>query len=118
MFFVTDAYAQTAGATAPAGGAAGGILGQLFGGPMSPILMMGLMFGILYLMVIRPQNTERKKLEQAIEKLGKGDKVLTTSGMVATVVSIEKDRAVLLIAEGVKVEFTRAAIASVLSEVK
>lgn len=114
MFFVTDAYAQTAGA-APA---QGGILGQIFGGPMSPILMMGLMFGILYLMVIRPQSNERKKLEQAIEKLGKGDKVLTTSGMVATVVSIEKDRAVLLIAEGVKVEFTRAAIASVLSEAK
>ena len=114
MFLVTDAYAQTATGAAPAGG----ILGQLFGGPLSPILMMGLMFGILYLMVIRPQSGERKKLEQAIEKLSKGDKVLTTSGMVATVVTIEKERAVLLIAEGVKVEFTRAAIAQVIGEGK
>jgi preprotein translocase subunit YajC len=114
MFLVSDAYAQTTTGTA----APGGILAQLFGGPLSPVLMMGLMFGILYLMVIRPQNNERKKLEDAIGKLKKGDKVLTTSGIVATVVTIEPERAVLLIAEGVKVEFTRAAIAQVLAEGK
>jgi len=110
MFFATDAWAQGT-AAAPA---ASGPLQQFFGGPASTMVMFGLMFAIMYFLLIRPQSQEKKKLEAAIEQLGKGDKVLTTSGMVATVVSIDKTKAVLLIAEGVKVEFVRSAIAQVL----
>lgn len=110
--FASNAYAQAAGA-APA--ASDSFLGQLFAGPMSFPLMMALMFGILYFMVIRPQNQERKKLEKAIEALKKGDKVLTTSGMYATVISVDKERAVLKIADDVKVDFARSAIAAIVS---
>lgn len=110
MFLVSDAYAQ-ATAAAPA---AGGPLAQFFGGPGSTLVMFGLMFAIMYFMLIRPQSQEKKKLEAAIAQLGKGDKVLTTSGIVATVVSIDANRAVLAIADGVKVEFVRSAIAQVI----
>src|SRR5689334_7300647 len=109
MWFVTDAYAQAAGA-APASSSP---LAQLFGGSLSFPLMMALMLGIMYLMVIRPQGQERKKLEQAINALQKGDRVLTTSGMFATVVSIDEQKAVLKISDDVKVEFARSAIAQV-----
>ena len=44
-----------------------------------------------------------------------GDKVLTTSGIFATVVSMESDRAVLRISDETKVEFAKSAIAQVLS---
>ena len=90
-------------------------MARFFGGGMSFPVMMGLMFAILYFVVIRPQNAERKKLSQRIEALKKGDKVLTTSGMFATVVSIEADRAVLRISEETKVEFSKSAIAQVLT---
>ena len=110
MFFASDAWAQGT-AAAPA---AGGPLAAFFSGPASTMVMFGLMFAIMYFMLIRPQSQEKKKIEAAIEKLGKGDKVLTTSGIVATVVSIDKARAVLLVADGVKVEFVRSAIAQVL----
>ncbi len=110
MFFVTDAWAQGT-AAAPA---AGGPLQQFFGGPASTLVMFALMFAIMYFLLIRPQSQEKKKLEAAIQKLQKGDKVLTTSGIVATVVSIDQNRAVLLISDGVKVEFVRSAIAQVL----
>ena len=114
--FVSTAYAQAAGAT-PA--ASDSLLGQFFSGPMSFPLMMALMFGILYFMVIRPQSQERKKLEKAIAALKKGDRVLTTSGIYATVLQIDKDRAMLKIADDVKVEFARSAIAAiVVAEVK
>lgn len=109
MFFVSDAWAQ-----APGGAAAGGPLAQFFSGPMSTIVMFGLMFAIMYFMLIRPQSQEKKRLEKAINELQKGDKVLTTSGIVATVVSIDKNRAVLRINDEVKVEFVRSAIAQVL----
>ena len=110
MSFVSDAWAQTS-AAAPA---AGGPLAQFFGGPGSTVVMFGLMFAIMYFLLIRPQSQEKKKLEAAIEKLQKGDKVLTTSGIVATVVTIDKNRALLRISEDVKVEFLRSAIAQVI----
>ena len=110
MFFVTDAWAQGAtGAAAP-----GGPIAQFFGGPGSTMVMFGLMFAIMYFLLIRPQAQEKKKLESAIGKLQKGDKVVTTSGIIATVVSIDKSRALLRISEDVKVEFLRSAIASVI----
>ena len=111
MFFVSNAYAQGAAGAAPA---AGGPLAQFFGGPGSSLVMILLMFAIFYFLLIRPQSQEKKKLESAIEKLQKGDKVLTTSGIVATVVTIDKTRAVLQIADGCKVEFVRSAIAQVI----
>ena len=88
---------------------------QFFGGGLSFPVMMALMFAILYFVVIRPQSAERKKLQQRIDALKKGDKVLTTSGMFATVVSIESDRAVLRISDETKVEFAKSAIAQVLT---
>lgn len=116
MFLVSDAWAQASGG----GAAAGGPLEQFFSGPMSTVVMFGLMFAIMYFMLIRPQSQEKKKLEQALSKLQKGDKVLTTSGIVATVVSIDQNRAILKINDEVKVEFVRSAIAQVLkpTEVK
>ena len=115
MFFASDAWAQAASG----GAGSGGPLEQFFGGPMSTVVMFGLMFAIMYFMLIRPQSQEKKKLEKSISELQKGDKVLTTSGIVATVVSIDKQRAVLKINDDVKVEFVRSAIAQVIkAEVK
>lgn len=112
--FVTDAFAQTA-AAAPAAAADNSPLAQFFAGGMSFPVMMALMFGILYFMVIRPQNQERKKLQQAIDTLKKGDAVLTTGGLFATVVRMDGDRAVLRIADGCDVTFSKSAIASIVT---
>jgi preprotein translocase subunit YajC len=90
-------------------------MAKFFGGGLSFPVMMALMFGILYFVVLRPQNDERKKLQKRIESLKKGDKVLTSSGMFCTVVSIESDRAILRISEETKVEFAKSAITQVLT---
>ena len=109
--FVTDALAQGT-ATTPVDSSP---MAQFYGGGRSFPVMMALMFAILYFMVIRPQNRDRKKLQQRVDALKKGDKVLTTSGIFATVVSMEADRAVLKINDETKVEFAKSAIASVVS---
>lgn len=109
--FVTDAFAQTQ-ASPPVDNSP---LAQFFGGGLSFPVMMAIMFAILYFMVIRPQSRDRKKLEQRVNSLKKGDKVLTTSGIFATVVSMESDRAVLRISDETKVEFAKSAIAQVLT---
>jgi preprotein translocase subunit YajC len=110
--FVTDAFAQAQSAP-PVDNSP---LAQFFSGGLSFPVMMAIMFAILYFMVIRPQSRERKKLEQRVNALKKGDKVLTTSGIFATVVSVEDDRAVLRISEETKVEFTKGSIAQVLTQ--
>jgi preprotein translocase subunit YajC len=99
-------------------GAANDPMAQFFGGPLSPLVMMGLMFAIMYFMLIRPQQQERKKLQQQLEALKKGDKVLTTSGIYATVVGVEPTKVVLKIADDVKVEFAKSAVAQVIPETK
>lgn len=112
MFLASFAWAQATGAAAAA---PGGPLGKILLSPFMPFVFI---LVIMYFMVIRPQGQEKKKLEQAVAQLKKGDKVLTTSGIVATVVSIDEKRALLAISEGVKVEFVRSAIAQVLSAEK
>ncbi|MEY4071029.1 MAG: hypothetical protein RL721_1643 [Candidatus Eisenbacteria bacterium] len=112
--FVTDAFAQAAGA-APVDNSP---MAQFFAGGLSFPVMMALMFGILYFMVIRPQNAERKKLQQRIDALQKGDAVLTTSGIFASVVSVASDRVVLRISEKTEVEFAKSAIAQVVTPEK
>ncbi|HTR97323.1 MAG TPA: preprotein translocase subunit YajC [Candidatus Acidoferrales bacterium] len=111
MLLVSTALAQTAAAAA----APSSPFAQFFGGPSSSLVMLLLMGLIFYFLILRPQSQEKKKLENAISQLQKGDKVITTSGIVATVVTIDKQRAVLRIADDVKVEFVRTAIAQVVS---
>jgi preprotein translocase subunit YajC len=73
------------------------------------------LFLILYLLLIRPQQQQRKKLNEMLKALKKGDRVLTTGGIVGTVIGVDDARAVLKIADDVKVEFAKTAIVQVLA---
>jgi preprotein translocase subunit YajC len=73
-------------------------------------------FLILYLLLIRPQQQRQKKLNEMLKTLKKGDRVVTTGGIIGTVVGVDDAKAVLRIAEDVKVEFTKNAVVQVLVE--
>jgi len=73
------------------------------------------LFVIIYFLLIRPQQQRQKHLDQMIKNLKKGDKVVTTGGIIGTVIGLEEQRAVLRIAEDTKVEFTKASIVQVLA---
>ena len=57
-------------------------------------------------------NEEFQKLQEMIDNLKSGDKVITTGGIFGTVVAVRGDRLQLRIAENVKVDVARNAIAS------
>ena len=101
----TDAFAQAGGSAPP--------------DPKISLLLQLLqfvpLFLILYLLLIRPQQQQRKKLAEMLKALKKGDRVLTTGGIVGTVIGIDDTRAVLKIADEVKVEFAKSAIVQVLA---
>ena len=107
----TDAFAQTG--AAPTGAA----------NPAIPVLLQVLQFlpiiAIFYLLLIRPQQQQKKKTDQMLKELKKGDRVVTTGGIIGTVVGIDDAKAVLKIADDVKVEFAKGSITQVLvGEVK
>ena len=46
----------------------------------SPIIMMAVVMGIFYVMLILPQQKQRKKLQEMLGALKTGDKVITNGG--------------------------------------
>jgi len=76
------------------------------------------LFIILYFLLIRPQQQQTKKLAQMRQTLKKGDRVLTTGGIIGTIVGVDDGKAVLRVAEDVKLEFATSAIVQVMQEAK
>ncbi|HVE73430.1 MAG TPA: preprotein translocase subunit YajC [Thermoanaerobaculia bacterium] len=77
-----------------------------------PIIAIGLVF---YFLVIAPANKQRKKTQEMLSTLKKGDRVLTTGGIYGTVQGVEPDAVYLKIAENVKVKVARSAISGIVS---
>ena len=77
-----------------------------------PIIAIGLVF---YFLVIAPANKQRKKQQEMLSALKKGDRVLTTGGIYGTIQGVEPDAVYLKIAENVKVKVARTAISGLVT---
>lgn len=102
------AYAQAGGAAQ-----AGGPLVMFF-----QFLPLILVFVIFYFLVLRPQARRQKELQKMISELAKGDRVVTSGGMMGEVADVKETSVVLRIAENVKAEFTKQSIVGVLTKKK
>ncbi len=71
------------------------------------------MFGIMYFLVIMPQQRQRKKVQAMLAAIKNGDKVITTSGIYGTINGMDGDTIILKVADNVKIRVARAAIAQV-----
>lgn len=77
-----------------------------------PIVAIGLVF---YFIVIAPANKQRRKTQEMLNSLKKGDRVVTTGGIYGTVQGVEAEVIYLKIAENVKVKVARSAISGIVS---
>jgi len=75
MNFITPAYAQSTGAPG------GDVLTSL-------VIPMMLMVAIFYFLIIRPQQSRAKQHREMIEKVRRGDTVVTSSGFVGRVTKV------------------------------
>ncbi len=75
--------------------------------------MMVIVMGIFYVMLILPQQRQRKKVQAMLQALKSGDKVITSSGIYGTVNGIDGDTIILKVADQVKIRIARSAIAQV-----
>ena len=80
---------------------------------MEILLIMLLMFGFMYVLLIRPQRQQQRRHTEMLENLKVGDEVVTTGGIYGDVTEVQADRVSLEIAEDVEIEVVKRAIASV-----
>lgn len=102
--FVTPAYAQAAGGAGP----------SALAGSFIPLILM---VGIMYFLLIRPQQAKAKQHKAMVEALRRGDQVVTQGGMLAKVTKVLEDGLVEVeIADGVKVKVVKTSISQVVSK--
>ena len=83
---------------------------------LTMFLPLVVIMGVFYFLMIRPAQSQRKKLAEMLKQLKVGDKVITNGGIYGTIAGLEDDAVQLRIAEQVKVKVARSAIAGVQPE--
>lgn len=92
-------------------GQAGGAAGQgggLFASPLIPIILM---LGVMWFLLIRPQQKKQKEHREMIGNLKKGDRVITSGGLHGRITGVTEATLTLEIADKVRVKVSRGHIA-------
>jgi preprotein translocase subunit YajC len=101
--FISPAYAQAAGGDSTS-----------FFVQMLPLVLI---FVVFYFLIIRPQQKKVKEHKAMVDALKRGDRIVTTGGIIGTVQRVVSDReAVIEIADGVRVRIVRAMVAEVMAK--
>ena len=84
---------------------------------MMSFLPIVLLFVVMWLFFIRPQSKERKKMEEMRKALKKGDKIITTAGIIGTITSIEDNSNIITVRTGSTtfIDFDKSAIVRVMN---
>jgi preprotein translocase subunit YajC len=93
-------------AQAPPAGGPAGILGN-------PLVMMVALVVMMYFLMIRPQQKQRKEMAARIAALAAGDKVITSAGIHGIIHHVKDHTVMIKVAEGTMLEFDKSAIATV-----
>lgn len=78
-----------------------------------PVVMIVFMILMMYVLVMRPQKKAQKEHALLLSKLEKNDEVVTSGGIHGTIVSVGDHTAIVRIADAVKIEIDKSAIAHV-----
>lgn len=82
-------------------------------GPFGMLMPFVLMFGVVYLLIIRPQQKKMKEQQSMLDKISSGDEVLTSGGIFGKVVGVTDKVLTVELADGVRVKMLRSGVATV-----
>ncbi len=100
--FATPAYAQAAGGA---------------GGAFASFVPLILIFGIMYFLLIRPQQKKVKEHKAMVDALRRGDQVVTQGGVIGKVTKVVDDNEVKVeISNGTEVRVVRHTIQQVITK--
>ena len=78
-----------------------------------PILLI---FAIFYFLLFLPMQRQRKQQQKMLAGLQNGNEVVTSGGLVGTVVSLDGDKVVLRVKpDNVKIQVSRSSVSSLVS---
>lgn len=88
-------------------------------GSAQSIIIMVVLLGVMYFMLIRPQNKKDKQDKEMRSNLQVGDEIMTVGGIYGKVVRIREDRITIASgAEKTKLEINKTAVANRLTDDK
>jgi preprotein translocase subunit YajC len=99
--FIASAHAQAAGEASP-------------GGDLFQIAFLIGLFVLFYFIAIRPQRKRQKEHSEMVSAVSKGDEVVTSSGILGKISSLDDIYIVLTVADKVDLKFQRVHIHAVL----
>ena len=80
---------------------------------MSSVLLMVLMFGMMYLFLVRPEQKRKKEAQAMRDSLKVGDEITTIGGITGTICAVKENTVVFETgADRVRLEITKWAIAN------
>lgn len=99
-FFISDALAQTGGATQGSG--------------LMSLLPLIAIFAVFYFLLIRPQQKRAKEHKAMTEAVSKGDEVVTAGGTLGKITDVGENFVTVEVASGVEIKIQRASIQSLM----
>ncbi|HIP80839.1 MAG TPA: preprotein translocase subunit YajC [Leucothrix mucor] len=84
------------------------------GGGIEMIIMIALFFGIMYFMIIRPQQKKAKEHKTMLDALSKGDEVVTSGGILGKIVKIGENFVEIKVSDNSAIKVQRHSIGTVL----
>ncbi len=89
-------------------------------GPFTVVMMTFVMLIVMWLLIVLPKKSQDKQAQKLIDSIKINDKVMTTAGIIGTVVSIDKDGGEIVLrvdeATGAKIRFALGAICFVFNK--
>ena len=74
------------------------------------VIMIALMIAVFYFFIIRPQSQQAKKEAAYRDSLKAGDRIMTSGGIHASIVSTDASQAVIEIAQGTRIKVAKTSI--------
>ena len=96
---------------------AGGQQGEGQGNPIIGFLPFIVLIAVFYFFLMRPQMKKQKEHQAMLQNLQRGDRVITTGGIIGSVVGIDEDKIVIKVgtSDGVKLEIAKGFISQKLT---
>ena len=79
---------------------------------MESLFPLILLFGLMWVLLIRPQQRRVRQHQQVVASLVEGDEVVTTGGLIGTVDEINEEVLTVEVAPGVQIKMLRSAVQS------
>jgi len=84
-------------------------------GLMGTVLMFGVMFAVLYFILIRPQQKQQKKHQNLLDNLKKGDEVILASGIMGKIYLVEDKIVLIEISDKTRLKVLKQAVQGVIT---